>query len=334
MKCDIAQQNIVFAGYGELHDEQIDGLEEHLAGCEACRLELESLKELQEKLSLYPMVEPSPNLLAQSRMRLDEELDKIPAHGFLTHIRGLFFGSVASIRTSPALSVLLMGIGFFGGYFAFQYQAANAPRLPGTTHLTKEADSKVASISGIVRTPDSEIVQVNYNRIVPETVQGSLDEPEIRKLLMIGSMDGATSAVRESSVALLAGECRAGHRCLATPRAGTPAKGQTDPFTDGEDIRSVLLVALRYDQSPAVRLKALEGLEPYVAKDKRVRDAILESMMHDPSLIVRQADFKAIPPVQSDSSVRQVLRTLSTEDENPYIRTASFNALQSSGDIQ
>ena len=37
MKCEIAQQNMIFAGYGELHDEQIDGLEEHLAGCEACR---------------------------------------------------------------------------------------------------------------------------------------------------------------------------------------------------------------------------------------------------------------------------------------------------------
>jgi 2-phosphoglycerate kinase len=38
--------------------------------------------------------------------------------------------------------------------------------------------------------------------------------------------------------------------------------------------------------------------------------------------------------VRADSSVRQVLRTVSTTDENPYIRTASFNALQGAGDIQ
>ena len=31
MKCEIAQQNMIFAGYGELHDEQIDGLE-HSSG--------------------------------------------------------------------------------------------------------------------------------------------------------------------------------------------------------------------------------------------------------------------------------------------------------------
>jgi HEAT repeats/Putative zinc-finger len=325
MKCEIAQQNMVFAGYGELHDEQIDGLEEHLAGCEACRQEFEALKLMQEQLALYPMLEPSPNLLAQSRMRLDEELDQIPAHGFLTHVRSLFFGSLASIRTSPALTVLLVGAGFFGGYFTFQYQAANAPHLPGVIRIAKEANSTVAKITGIVRTPDSEIIQVNYNKVIPETVQGSLDEPEIRKLLMMGSLDRGTESVRENSVALLASECKAGHRCLA--------EGHGDGV-EGEDIRTVLMVALRYDQNPAVRLSALQGLEPYVAKDKRVRDAILESMVHDTSMTVREAEFKAIPPVQSDSSVRQVLRKLSVEDENPYIRTASFNALQSSGDIQ
>ncbi len=316
---------MVFAGYGELHDEQIDGLEEHLAGCEACRQEFEELKLLQEQLALYPMLEPSPNLLAQSRMRLEEELDQIPAHGFFTHCRSLFFGSLASIRQSPALTVLLIGAGFFGGFLTNRYQARNAPHLSGTFHFRNEANSSIANITGIVRTPESEVVQVTYNKVTPETVQGSLDEPEIRKLLMLGSMERGTNSVREDSVALLAKECIAGHRCLPAGHGDT---------ADGEDIRTVLMVALRYDQNPAVRLTALEGLEPYVAKDKRVRDAILESMVHDPSMTVRQAEFKAIPPVQSDSSVRQVLRKLSVEDENPYIRTASFNALQSSGDIQ
>jgi 2-phosphoglycerate kinase len=38
--------------------------------------------------------------------------------------------------------------------------------------------------------------------------------------------------------------------------------------------------------------------------------------------------------VQSDSSVRKVLRTVATQDANPYIRTASYNALQNAADIQ
>ena len=216
MKCETAQQNMIFAGYGELHDEQIDGLEEHLASCEACRNELEALRILQESLALNPMLEPSPNLLAQSRMRLDEELDQMPPHGFLTHIRSLFFGSLANIRNSPALTVLLVGIGFFGGYFTLKYQNGHGPKPPEVTRFTNQANSTIANISGIVQTPDSEIVQVSYNRIIPETLQGSLDQPEIRNLLMKGSMDGITSGIRTDSVSLLAHECKAGHRCVTS----------------------------------------------------------------------------------------------------------------------
>ena len=54
---------------------------------------------------------------------------------------------------------------------------------------------------------------MNYNRLVPETMEGSLDDPEIRKLLMMGMNAAATNGVRADSVALLAHECEAGHRC-------------------------------------------------------------------------------------------------------------------------
>ena len=83
MKCEVAQDQIVLMGYGELPDELTDGLEQHLAGCENCRRELNALRAMDEHLALLPVIEPSPNLLTQSRMRLDEELDLIPAHGFL-----------------------------------------------------------------------------------------------------------------------------------------------------------------------------------------------------------------------------------------------------------
>ena len=68
----------------------------------------------------------------------------------------------------------------------------------------------IANVTGIVQTPNSELVQVNYNRIVPETVEGSLDEPRIRELLMLGMKPAAASGVRTDSVALLSGECKAG----------------------------------------------------------------------------------------------------------------------------
>jgi hypothetical protein len=324
MKCDTAQQNMILAGYGELHDEQIDGLEEHLAQCADCRQEFEALKAFEATLAFHPMLEPSPNLLAQARMKLDEELDLIPPHGFLTRVRGLFFGALAHMQSAPALTTLLLGVGFLGGDFTYRFQVAHASKGPQRVILMDPTNGVIANVSGIEKTPNSEIVQVKYNRVVPETMEGSLDDPEIRKLLMMGLSAGTTVGVRENSVSLLASECKAGHRCT----------GGADKAEEGDGIRGALLVSLRYDKSPAVRLKALAGLEPYVSQDQRVRDAVLESLMTDSSATVRSAAIGLLQPVQSDSSVRQVLRTVSTQDENPYIRTASYQALQGAGDIQ
>jgi anti-sigma factor RsiW len=56
MKCDVAQDQIVLMGYGELSDELADGLEQHLAGCEDCRRELNALKAMDEYLALVPVL--------------------------------------------------------------------------------------------------------------------------------------------------------------------------------------------------------------------------------------------------------------------------------------
>ena len=124
---------------------------------------------------------------------------------------------------------------------------------------------------------------------------------------------------------MLASECAAKHHCDAAPDS-----------TDGANaagMRGALLTSLRMDKSPAVRLKALHGLQPYVAEDEHVRDALLETLMHDSSADVRGQVVSMLAPVQADSSVRQVLRTVSTQDTNPAIRNASFNVLQGA-DVQ
>jgi hypothetical protein len=320
MKCEKAQQNIVLVTYGELPDEQMASLEEHLAGCEACSRELQAQLDLHEALALNPVADPSPNLLASARMRLDEALDMIPPYGFLSRLRSDLFGWLGHMQGAPALMTLLIGVGFLAGNFTNRYQVAHQPKLPSPVVLSNTTNGTIANVSGIVQTPNSAIVQVTYNRVVPETVQGSLDDPQIRQLLLIGTKAEATNGVRMDSVALLANECRAGHQCVGG--------------SDGSGIRSALMVSLRYDKSPAVRLNALDGLQPYVVEDQRVRDAVLEALMHDASPDVRTRAISLLQPVESDSSVRKVMRTVSTTDENPYIRNVSSHALAGTADIQ
>ena len=47
----------------------------------------------------------------------------------------------------------------------------------------------MANISSIVRQPNSEVVDVTYNQVVPQHIQGSLDDPAIRQLLMLASAE-------------------------------------------------------------------------------------------------------------------------------------------------
>ena len=326
MTCEITQQNIMLAQYGELPDELQLSLEQHLSGCEECRREWHSLIALHEELSSSAVVEPSPNLLTASRLRLEEALDNMPPRSAWQRLMANGFRWVSTLQGAPALATLLLVFGFIGGTAVARYEEIHAKRIPPPV-IVSGSEGAIASVSGIVQTPNPEVVQVKYNRLVPESVQGSLDDPQIRELLMLGTKLATTNTVHADSVALLANECAAGHDCNEAPQdAGND--------TSATGIRSALLASLRYDKSPAVRLKALNGLQPYVAQDAHVRDAVLEALMHDQNSDVRVQAVSMLQPVHADSSVRQVLRTVSTRDVNPAIRNASFNALQGTSDIQ
>ena len=49
MKCEMAQEKIILAHYGELPDELAGALEQHLAMCEDCRRELDAMQALEER---------------------------------------------------------------------------------------------------------------------------------------------------------------------------------------------------------------------------------------------------------------------------------------------
>lgn len=321
MKCESAQENIALAVWGELPDEQRLQLEQHLAGCEACSNELEAVQALHKAMSLLPVEEPSANLLARTRLRLEEALDALPRENWLVRFVQRFSLGVSRLRSAPiaasALLVLGLGGGAYGGYRA-GIHAHDAAQANMILHAAKQNDTggRIASVSSIVQEPNSENVVVTYDRLVPDSIHGTLDDPQIRQLLLLGTQNRLDSDVRDDSVGLLADECSRGHQC-----------------TDGP-IRNALMVALLYDKSPAVRLKALDGLQPYVGVDMQVRDAVLASLMKDSDVHVRVAAIGLLAPVEADSSVRDVLHTVATQDDNPHIRDVSQQVLDSAPQIQ
>ncbi len=326
MNCDLAHERIVTAAYGELPDEQTHELERHLSACPDCHREREQLLALKVLANAHPVLEPAANLVARSRLRLEEALDALPPKRWYERLGQRMMNNFASLQAAPVAACLLLvagaGAGCLGGYEFAQNRAAHnaaAATAASTRPQAQAAPAEfadVANISSIVRQPNSQMVEVRYNQVVPQRIAGSLDDPAIRQLLMLASQNSASAGVRDDSVGLLAAECRAGHSCQA---AG---------------IRGALMVALRYDKNAGVRQKALQGLEPYVAEDVRVRDAVLDALLSDADPRIRTEAINILEPVEADTSVRQVLFSVANSDRNSHIRTVSRQVLSRVPEIQ
>jgi hypothetical protein len=325
MNCELAHERIVTAAYGELPDEQMHELERHMTGCPDCHTDREQLLALQVLAGANPVAEPSANLVARSRQRLEEALDALPPKRWYERLSQRMVNNFASLQAAPVAACLLLmvgaGAGALGAYEVQQSRAAQEAGKPQNPDLVREGGvvqpaAEIASISSIERQPNSEIVEVRYNQVVPRKMEGSLDDPKIRELLMVASEDSTSPDVRFDSVGLLSAECRAGHGCQAS------------------GIRDALMVALRYDKNAGVRLKALDGLEPYVAVDTRVRDAVLEALLNDADPRIRTEAVGILEPVEADTTVRQVLHTVAHSDQNSHIRTVSREVLSHVPEIQ
>jgi hypothetical protein len=326
MNCELAQEDIVLSVYGELPDDRAHRLEQHLAACERCRQEMDAVAALQKAMSAMPMAEPSPSLIARTRLRLDEALDAIPQGGFFRRVSQRFRRSVGTLQGAPvmAMALLVAGVaaGGWGGYRAglrtvHSSQAQNNTSNPSSVPVVADLDAaQIAGVSSISLEPGSENVEVRFERVSPETAFGTLDDPQIRQLLLLGTRERTNPVVHDDSVNLLAQECQAGHQCTGGP------------------IRNALMVALRYDRNAGVRRKALEGLESYIPMDTKVRDAVLEALLHDPDAEVRTEAIGLLEPVDADAAVRNVMEMVASRDDNAHIRTVSRQFLEQVSQIQ
>ena len=74
MNCEWVRSNTALYVYDELLDDERYEFERHVDRCLGCRREVDELRQLRTDMSVIPVKEPSPNLLAASRMRLQEAL--------------------------------------------------------------------------------------------------------------------------------------------------------------------------------------------------------------------------------------------------------------------
>jgi len=301
MKCDWVQDNLIFYVYNELEDDARYEIEQHLARCPQCTAELKATRKFHATLSQHPVTEPSPNLLAASRMRLQEALETTTQGGFwhrLVFDPGTW---LRQIRMAPALTAAIFILGFGGGIAAtYNLMENRAPIIDTAGNVERPLPISNASITGIrsiTQEPGSNQVSIKYDRVLTDEAHGPIDDQNIQQLLLFAARSNINTGVRMDSVDLL-----------------TQAPNDTN-------VREVLMYSLQNDTNPGVRLKALDGLSGFVRQDVRVRNAVLQALVSDGNLGVRNQALRLVEPLKADSGVRSVLTTLAQTDQNPSIRS-------------
>jgi Putative zinc-finger len=304
MKCEWVRQNIVLHVYGELADDARHELEQHVARCTDCAAELKAEKEFHALLSQERAGEPTPNLLAASRMRLQEALETAEQGRFWHRLALDPANWLRQVKFSPALASAILILGFAGGIGTTYKLVGRPSQVAGTTSTAgSNSEASITGIRSITQEPGTNQIDIKYDTVTTQDTQGSLNDQRIQQLLLYAARNNYNSGVRMDSVDLL-----------------------TQRPNDSQ-VREALIYTLQYDSNPGVRLKSLSALGGYVKDDVRVRDAVLTALVNDANQGVRTEALRLIEPVKADGSVRGVLMTLAAKDQSTYIKSQARTML-------
>ena len=302
MKCEWVRENIVPHVYGELADDARHELEQHVARCADCAAELKAEQEFQATLSQIPAQDPTPNLLAASRMRLQEALETAEQGHFWHKLAFDPANWLRQVRFAPALASAILILGFAGGV-GTAVKVLQRPTDIKPIVVPPPSEASITGIQSVTQDPNSNQINIKYNTVSTQEAQGSLNDQRIQQLLLYAARNNFNSGVRMDSVDVLTRK---------------PSDSQ---------IREVLIDRLQNDSNPGVRLKVLDALGGFVRDDVQVRDAVLSALVNDTNAGVRNEAMRLIEPVKADGSVRGVLMTLAAKDSSQYIRSQARTLL-------
>jgi hypothetical protein len=258
MKCDWVRQNILFYVYNELEDDARYEVEQHLARCPECATELKATRKFHATLS-ETVEEPTPNLLAASRMRLQEALETTRQGGFWQRI------------------IVELGSG-------------------GATANEPTESSAIAGIRSVTQEPGSNKVSIKYDTLSTQEAQGSLNDQRIQQLLLFAARSNYNSGVRLDSVDVLTQSSNDTHVRAAlmyvlqndsNPGVRLKALDGLSGFVKQDpQVRDEVLRALISDDNPGVRLQALRLVEP-MKSDSNVRAVLAKLAQTDQNVSIR-----------------------------------------------
>ena len=307
MNCKGLDENLALYLYDELSAEQRHACETHLASCAHCRTLLEETRRVHSVLGKRPSPEPSPELLAGCRAALDEALDRElsgVSWKSLFHQWSSAFGSMSRLPIAAALTLLVLGFSLgwtlrtrpLGVRTATNEESIASPGDPDLSNLS------INNISQVISGPKNGDVRITLNAERQMTLEGSLDDPRIRQVLIDAVTGYGNPGIRHDSMEVLR------------------------QHADNPKVRPALLYAIQNDPNAGVRLDALEAVQG-MKWNPEVRQALLNSLYHEKNQGVRVAAIDVLTD-HADQATLPALQQLAANDPNRYVRMKSVSAIR------
>ena len=319
MNCQDFNQSLALYDYGELRGDERAALEEHLAGCEQCRKLLEQSRSLSDLLSRYRAepAEPLPSLLVECRQRLEAVLDR-EQMGWRALLRA-WLPPVAAAHPARAMTAFtLVALGFSIGWLLRPRVGSRTSKPepgPATTIVPAQVvgadlgSARINSISQVAPDPETGDVKITLNAERRVTMEGSLDNPNIRQVMLYALKSYDNPGIRLDTLNAL-------------------RKGGMDPT-----LRDASLYLLEHDPNAGIRLQALQN----VGKgdwNNDIAHGFLQAAEKDPNLGVREAAIDSLVShmsAEGDEDLIPDLQRLASQDSDRYVRIKALAALHQAG---
>lgn len=305
MHCKELDENLSLYLYDELPAEQGAACEAHLAACARCQTVFDEARRLNHLLSERPSREPTPELLVQCRQALDDALER-QHHGWQGLLRSWW--SVPPSRAVAALTLLVFG--FSLGWTLHPRNTAVLPASKGVALSSFVGDDlgnlRIRSISQVAPDPQTGGVRITMDAERRVTLEGSLDDPHIRQVLIYAVKGYDNPGIRRDTLDAL-------------------RERSTNP-----SVREALLYAVRKDSNPGVRLEALKAVRG-MKYGGDVHQALIDALEHETNPGVRVAAINEVVRhaiEKDDEEALPMLKQWAAKDPNRYVRMKCLSAVR------
>jgi hypothetical protein len=292
--------------YDELVAEERKELDLHLDGCSQCRAELEELMKFRSAVSHHQRLTMSYQLLMDARRQLrvaiEEKGEKSP----------LWERMIEPIYRISFSGIAMLAVGFVVGYMmSSTSQMQDIIGSDGTVVPIVEGGTRISNVQFIDADGSDGEIEFVFDAVRPVRMKGSVNDPQVQKVLAQALLNEKNPAVRLRSVGAMAEQPSQLH---------------------SREVREALLNALTSDPNPAVRMEAVNLLQQFPIDDE-IKEAILYVLQNDSNSGVRVAVVNMLQSLKNntllkDSEVIRVLEEKTQNDDNNYIRLMARNVLE------